>query len=567
MQVTNKHKPVTSAESENQAVMRFPDGRPINPWLVLVSLVMGLFMALLDGTIVNIAYNAISTELKSDTITTSWVLNAYNLVFAVLLVTMGRLADQFGRKRVFMSGMVLFTIGSLLCAVAPSIEWLIGFRAVQGIGAAALNPISLAIITIVFPPEKRGAAIGIWGAITGMAMALGPIIGGFLVDNYDWRSIFFVNIPVCIVALFMVWRNVPENRDPNTSSAIDLPGMILLSVSLLCLVLAIINGNSWGWGSAGIIGMFVGSVLAMALFIIVELKEKHPIIDFSLFRIRSFIASNFAMFLFGIGIQAGMLMLVLYFITSRGYNELEAAYALLPMPIAGFITSGVFGMFSRKANLRYVAMGGLIVSGVGLLSFFSLDYNSEYIQVIWRGVLVGIGLGTSFMTFSNIVLSEVPHSKAGVGSGVFNTFRQIGFALGVAIMISFFAGQVKDNMVDAKARVVEIIRSDATIPEIARTMIVQQFDKMGAQGGASMQSGKSQAFDLVTMSKGMPGMEAIQPQLAVLNTKIGNEFNKASVDAFRYTWLLGGIFILLGVIPASFARHLKNAKPEASSGA
>jgi hypothetical protein len=208
-------------------------------------------------------------------------------------------------------------------------------------------------------------------------------------------------------------------------------------------------------------------------------------------------------------------------------------------------------------------MGGLIVSGVGLLSFFSLDYNSEYIQVIWRGVLVGIGLGTSFMTFSNIVLSEVPHSKAGVGSGVFNTFRQIGFALGVAIMISFFTGQVKDNMIDAKARVIEIVRSDATIPEVTRTMLVQQLGNMGAQG-SSMQSGTSQAYNLVAMADKMPGGQAIKPQLEVLSTKIGNEFNKASVDAFRYTWLLGGIFILLGVIPASFARHIKNANPEAT---
>lgn len=537
-----------------------PDGKAVKPWMVLLSLMIGVFMALLDGTIVNIAFTAIQNELNSDATTTSWVLNAYSLVFAVLLVTAGRFADQFGRKRMFMTGMVLFSLGSLLCALSPSIEWLIGFRALQAIGAAALNPISLAIITVVFPEKKRGAAIGMWGGLTGLAMGLGPIIGGFLVENFEWRSIFFVNIPFCIAGLIMVWINVPESRDPTAPKGIDLPGTLLMSAGLFALALGIMNGNSWGWGSPSILGLFGGALLAFILFYLIELKQEHPIIDFKLFKISSFTGSSLAMLLFGIGIQASMLILVLYFISGRGYSELDAAYALLPMPVAGFLVSGMFSGFSNKVSLRMLGIVGLLMSGGGLMLLSLVDYQASYWDVMWRSVLSGMGLGLCFMTFSSVVLSEVPHGKVGVGSGVFNTFRQVGFALGVAIMISFFTGAIKDNMVEARSRAVAIVQSDTAIPQPVRNMISDQFKASSNQPVKMGQGAGMPQMNLAAMAEKMPGGQALLPQLNDLSKRIGDEFNKAVVESFAATWRLGGIFVLLGVIPAALARKKKPEK-------
>ena len=246
MQQEEKLMPTYKEKSEPTLTFR---GRPVNPWLVLVSLVFGFFMSLLDITIVNIAIPNIQSKLNTDLTTVTWVLNAYSLVFAMLLVTIGRFADQYGRKRIFMIGMVIFSIASLMCALAPTMEsllggraiyWLIGFRAFQAIGAASLNPVSLAIIMAVFPPQRRGAAIGIWGALSGIAAAVGPVLGGFLVQNFDWRWIFFVNLPFCVIGLVMVTLFVPETRDPRTTRSIDVPGMLTLSAAMFCLVLAII---------------------------------------------------------------------------------------------------------------------------------------------------------------------------------------------------------------------------------------------------------------------------------------------------------------------------------------
>jgi len=229
--------------------------KPVKPWLVLTAVLFGFFMAVLDMTIMNIAIPSIQTGLKADLLSTSWVLNAYNLMYAVLLITVGRFADQYGRKRLLLIAMILFSLASLGCALAqacghisgaPAMSWLIGFRALQGIGAAGLTPVSLAIMMVVFPRQKLSAAIGVWGAVGGMGAAFGPIIGGFLVQTLDWRWIFLVNLPICAVGIVLTLLFVPETRDPSVSRRIDVPGLLTLTMAIFCLVLAIIEGNEWG---------------------------------------------------------------------------------------------------------------------------------------------------------------------------------------------------------------------------------------------------------------------------------------------------------------------------------
>jgi EmrB/QacA subfamily drug resistance transporter len=522
----------------------------------------GFFMSLMDATIVNLAIANIQKNLNTNLITVSWVLSAYNLVFASLLIPMGRLADQFGRKRMFMLGMAVFSFGSLLCAISPSIEWLIGFRALQAIGAAALNPVSLAIITVVFPPQKRGAAIGVWGAAAGLAAAIGPILGGFLVENFDWRWIFFVNLPFCIVGLFMVWQFVPESKDSQATRAVDVPGFLTLTGGLFCLVLAIINGNDWGWSDGRILGLFAGAVVLLAAFFFVETRQKQPILDFSLFKIRSFSAANATIFLFSMGIQGAFLILVLYLINAQGYDELGAAYALLPLPIASFVVSAIGGRFSAKLNPRYQAIAGMVILTLSFFALFTLSADSGYLDIAWREVLVGIGMGLVFTSVPNLAVGQVPRNKLGVASGALNCFRQIGFALGVAILISLFSGQVKDNTTQAGDRAVSIVQQDSKLPQPVRDNLATNLKQNVAQQQNSGRgsSSNSQQFDLTTIADRIPNGQALKPELASLGQRIGNEFKTAVVDAFRITWLVSAIISLLGIIPALATTYVRPAR-------
>ena len=537
-------------------------GKPANPWLALLALVFGLFMALLDVTIVNIAIPSIQSDLHTDLTTVTWVLNAYSLVFAVLLVTMGRFADQYGRKRIFLLGMVIFSVGSLLCALAPTIasltgvagiDWLIGARAFQAIGAASLNPVSLAIIMAVFPRERRGAAIGIWGALSGIAAATGPVLGGYLVQNFDWRWIFFVNLPFCIIGLFMVAMFVPETREPGVSRRIDIPGIITLSAAVFCLVLAIIQGNDWGWSSTPILSLFGGAVLATILFFVVELKVKEPIIDFSLFKIGSFTSASFAMFVFGIAIQGAFLILVLYFIYAQGYTQLNAAYAILPIPVASFIVSAFSGAFSQKINPRISALLGMTLLVVGFFLLFTLNVNSTLLDTIWRGLIIGAGMGMCFQSFPNIALSEVPRAKLGVGSGVFNTFRQIGFVLGVAILISLFVGQIQTNITRASNNAIQIVQNDTAIPAQFRPLIINGLKQAVNNAGNSQQL-SSQNVDLTQFANNAPPQFRAQARasLKALGDKITAEFQKGVVQSFTATWLAAAFAAVVGVLLTFF---------------
>ena len=538
-------------------------GKPVNPWLVLISLVFGFFMSLLDITIVNIAIPSIQTSLNTNLTTVTWVLNAYSLVFAILLVTMGRFADQYGRKRLFMLGMIIFSLGSLLCALSPTmasltgwpaINWLIGFRAFQAIGAAALNPVSLAIIIAVFPRERRGAAIGVWGALSGLAAAAGPVLGGFLVQNFDWRWIFFVNLPFCIVGLIMVAIFVPETRELGTSKKLDPLGLLTLSIAIFCLVLAIIQGNDWGWTSTPVLSLFAGSIVAIILFFIVESRVSEPIVDFSLFKIRSFSASSVSIFLFGIAIQGAFLLLVLYFIDAQGYTQLDAAYAIIPIPLASFVVSVFSGAFSQRISPRVSGIAGMALLAIGFFALATLNVNATWLDTTWRGIIIGAGMGLCFQSFPNMALSEIPRAKLGVGSGVFNTFRQIGFVLGVAILISLFVGQIQTNVQKATTNSIQIVQNNTSIPAQFHQPIIKGLQS--AASNANSNQIKPQSVDLTQFAQFAPPQfrEQARASLKVLGDQIAAEFKNAVLSAFTATWIAAALFALLGLIGAFFTR-------------
>ena len=558
-----QEKTVTATFKDTSQPMLMIRGKPVNPWLVLISLVFGFFMSLLDITIVNIAIPSIQSSLNTNLTTVTWVLNAYSLVFAILLVTMGRFADQYGRKRLFMIGMIIFSLGSLLCALSPTmasltgwpaINWLIGFRAFQAIGAAALNPVSLAIIIAVFPRERRGAAIGVWGALSGLAAAAGPVLGGFLVQNFDWRWIFFVNLPFCIVGLIMVAMFVPETRELGTSKKLDPLGLLTLSIAIFCLVLAIIQGNDWGWTSTPVLSLFAGSIVAIILFFIVESRVPEPIVDFSLFKIRSFSASSVSIFLFGIAIQGAFLLLVLYFIDAQGYTQLDAAYAIIPIPLASFVVSALSGAFSQRISPRISGITGMALLAIGFFALATLNADSTWLDTTWRGIIIGAGMGLCFQSFPNMALSEIPRAKLGVGSGVFNTFRQIGFVLGVAILISLFVGQVQTNVQKATTNSIQIVQNNTSIPAQFHQPIIKGLQS--AASNANSNQIQPQSVDLTQFAQFAPPQfrEQARASLKVLGDQIAAEFKNAVISAFTATWIAAGMFALLGLLGAFFTR-------------
>jgi EmrB/QacA subfamily drug resistance transporter len=427
-------------------------GKPVRLWLALAAVIIGYFMGTLDLTIVNIAIPAIQASLKANLAAVSWVLNAYNLVFAVLLITGGRLADQYGRKRLLMLGMSLFSLASLGCALAqpfgqlsglPAIGWLIGFRALQASGAAGLAPVSLAIILAICPPEKRGAAIGFWGACATLANAVGPVLGGFLVQTVGWPWIFLVNLPLGLTGLLMIARFVPETCDPHASQRVDVAGILTLSAALFCLVMDVIEGNTWGWTSILTMSLFAAAMVSFLLFILIELKQPEPMIDFRLFAVRSFSGANSTMFLFGIASQGAYLIAVLYFTHAQGYTQIQTAYVLLPMAFGAFIVALLTARVSRRISPHPMGIAGLLLvaGSFGLLCL--LSPHAAYLDIAWRELLLGTGTGLVFLSQPMIALSDIPRARLGVGSGVFNTFRQIGFVLGVAILVSVFTGHLQ----------------------------------------------------------------------------------------------------------------------------
>jgi EmrB/QacA subfamily drug resistance transporter len=555
-------------ESLSSAPTLMVRGKPVRPWLVLTAVAFGLFMSLLDMTIVNIAIPAIQTNLKTNLTNVSWILDAYNLVFAVLLVTVGRLADQYGRKLILTICMSIFTVGSLLCGLsqaiatmtgASGIDLLIGFRGLQAVGAAGLSPISLAITMAVFPAEKRGRAISVWAAISGLAAAIGPVLGGVLVENLDWRYIFFVNIPLCIIGLVMITLFVPALRTTGTDKHIDITGIFLLTLGIFCLVFAIIQGNTWGWSSTAILLLFALAAIALILLVIVELRQKDPILDFHFFRLASFTGANIVTLLFGIVTQGIVLMLTLYYINARGFDEIHAAYAIVPVPIATFIASVIISRVSHKLNPYIMGIVGMVFLTVCFFLLFTLKTNTSYIDVAWRSILYGIGMGIILQSQSIIALSEVPSDKYGVGSGIFNTFRQIGFTLGVAILISIFSAHLKPNLQQAANTSIQQVQANTVLPAQMKTGIdssLQQSVNNTSVSAAGSSGTGTQNINLTKLANQLPPQTpapvktAITNALQHLTTTIKNAFLNQLVNTFKMTWLVSALLSAVGIIPA-----------------
>jgi EmrB/QacA subfamily drug resistance transporter len=410
-------------------------------WWTLAAVCLGTFMLLLDITIVNVALPAIQTSLGASFSDLQWVIDAYALTLAALLLTTGSLADMYGRRRLYLVGLVIFTAGSALCGAAQSPLMLELSRGLQGIGGAAMFSVSLALLANAFHGHDRGVAFGIWGALTGVAVAIGPIVGGALVTGASWRWIFYVNLPVGVIALALTMLKVTESRDEHATRP-DWPGFVLFTGALACLVYALIEAGRTSFTATPVLACFAAAAVLLAAFVLVEARSEHPMFDLRLFRLPTFAGGDIAAFGVSAGIFSVLLFLVLYLQDVLGYSALQTGLRLLILSGAIMIVSGAAGRLTTKVPIRALIGPGLILVGVGLLLMRGLTAASTWTHLIPGLIVAGVGVGFINPPLASTAVGVVAPRRAGMASGINSTFRQVGIATGIALLGALFASRL-----------------------------------------------------------------------------------------------------------------------------
>ncbi len=403
-------------------------------WWTLGAMSFALFMVMLDNTAVNVALPSIQKDFDASLSALEWTVNAYTLTFAVLLVTGGRLGDIFGRRRVFLSGVVVFALASATIGFAPSEGWLVASRAIQGIGAAFMMPGTLSIISNAFPPEERGKAIGTWAGVSAIALAAGPLLGGWLTESVSWRAIFFVNLPVAAGAVAVTLFAAHESRDETVGRSVDVPGIAGITVGLTSLVFALVEGNAWGWGSPAILGLLALSVAAFAAFVAIEKRSAAPVVDFDALRSKQFLGANIVAFMVSFGMLAMFFFLALYMQNILGFGPLEAGVRFLPSTVVIIFAGPVAGRLADRFGPRPLMTAGMLITALSLFWQSRIEVDTSYAFLAPAFVLMGLGMGLVMSPMSMAAMNAVDRSKAGVASGTLSMFRMVGGTFGVAAL-------------------------------------------------------------------------------------------------------------------------------------
>jgi len=425
-------------------------------WWTLGAVSFGLFMIMLDNTIVNVALPSIQRELHIGISELEWVVNGYALTFAVLMLTGGKLADLFGRRFIFIVGLVVFVGASLACGLAPNASFLIGARVVQGVGSAMMNPATLSIITATFPPRQRGMAIGIWAGVSALALAIGPLVGGVITQHLSWGWIFFINVPVGILAVVVARLVIEESRDTSAVQRLDLPGLLASAIGLFALIYALIEANTYGWTSTRILALFAVAVVALVIFVLLELRQRVPMLDLSLFRNPTFAGANAIMLLVALAMFGVFFYVSLYVQNVLHYSPTQAGATFLPMTLCVVFLAPIAGRVSDRFGSRWLIAVGMTMVAGSLLIFAQLDQSSNFWD-IFPGLLVGgAGMAMSMAPTTATAMHAVAIDKAGIGSAVLNSMRQVGGSLGIAVMGAIVASYVHSPRTDPRA-VVEFV--------------------------------------------------------------------------------------------------------------
>jgi EmrB/QacA subfamily drug resistance transporter len=415
-------------------------------WWTLGAMCFALFMIMLDNTVVNVALPSIQQDLGASISGLEWTINGYTLSFAVLLATGGRLGDIFGRRRMFLAGVVIFAASSATAGFAPDETALVISRVVQGVGAALMMPGTLSIITDAFPAHERGKAMGTWAGVSALALAVGPVLGGFLTEHVSWRAIFYINIPVAIGAVVATLFAVRESRDTSVGRDVDYAGVAVLTVGLTALVLALVEGNAWGWGSTQIVALLALAAVALPAFVFVENRVKAPMVQFDLLSDRNFLASVCVALIITFAMMGVFFFLALYMQDILGYSPLEAGIRFLPSTLMIVGVAPVAGRLSDRFGPRWLIAGGLLIVSASLFSFSRIQVDSGYLDLLPGFMLLGIGVAMTMSPMTSAAMNAVPVQKAGIASGVLSMFRMVGGSLGIAVTGAIFQGLVSSRL-------------------------------------------------------------------------------------------------------------------------
>lgn len=425
--------------------------REPNKWWTLAAVCTAIFMLLLDITVVNVALPDIQSDLDSSFNDLQWVVDAYALTLAAFLLTMGSLADRVGRRLIFMLGLVVFCLSSIACGLAHTPLLLNLARGVQGIGGAMMFATSLALIAQAFTGRDRGTAFGAFGAVTGAAVAVGPLVGGAIVEAIGWEWIFFVNVPIGVFAIAITLRYVRESHDPRPGR-LDIPGFATFSGGLFLLVFALVRGNTEGWGSPLIVGFLVGSVLLLLAFVAIELRAEHPMLELALFRNRSFAGAALVAFCISSSLFSMFLYLTLYVQNVLGYSPLEAGVRFLPITLMSFFVAPIAGRLSARVPVRLLLGTGMALVAVGLVLMRFVDPTSGWTALLAGFIVGGAGIGLTNPPLASTQVGVVDPRESGMASGIGNTFRQVGIATGIAAYGAFFEHEVVQKTTAALAK-------------------------------------------------------------------------------------------------------------------
>ena len=420
-------------------------------WWTLAAMCFALFMIMLDNTVVNVALPAIQEDLGASLSGLEWTVNIYTLTFAVLLVTGGRLGDILGRRRMFLFGVVVFALSSAGIGLAPDQGWLVAGRAIQGVGAAFMMPATLSIITVTFPPEERGKAIGTWAGVSALALAIGPVVGGALTEYVSWRAIFFLNLPVAVGAVIVTLFAAHESRDETRRHSIDWPGIAAISIGLTALVLTLIEGNSWGWGSPEVVSLIVTAALGLIAFALIERRVAEPMVDFTLFRSASFLGANMVGFIVSFAMLAMFFFTALYMQNILGYSAIEAGVRFLPSTLMIVLIAPFAGRLADRIGPRLPMVVGLTLVTLALFLQTRIDVGTGYGLLLPAFVLMGIGMALVMSPMSTAAMNAVEPQKAGVGSGILSMSRMVGGTFGVAALGALFQHIATDDISHALA--------------------------------------------------------------------------------------------------------------------
>jgi EmrB/QacA subfamily drug resistance transporter len=515
-----------------------------NPWLVLLVLTTGFFMILLDTTIVNVAIPAMSTGLNATLDQILWVINAYLLVYTVLLITAGRLGDLFGQRNLFATGMFVFTVASALCGLAQNSEQLIAARILQGTGGALLTPQTLAIITSIFPPERRGAAFGIWGGVAGLATLAGPTLGGAIITYIDWRWIFYINVPVGILALVATFLIVPDLR-PGRRHGWDIVGIIVATAGLFGIVFGLIEGQKYSWGQVDSYGITIPEVIGggaalIVLFLLWERFQSEPLLPLNLFANRNFAVANWIAAAISFGMLSMFLPFTIYLQSARGFSALVAGLTMAPMSVTSMFTAPFAGRFADKVGGKYILMAGISLFTAGMASIALVaGPDSTWINFLVPAIIAGAGMGMTFAPMTTVAMRNIEPRIAGSASAVLNTIRQLGAVIGSAVVGALLQNQLATTLHN------QAVSHAAALPVAFQARFVAIFTDVSSNG-FNVGAGQSGAK--------LPGN--IPPAVAQQLTSLAHDvFVSGYIDAMKNTFVLPIVFLAFTALTTLLIRR------------